>query len=154
MFDSPADKAILERVAKLNERYKEINRNKIGLVEPEKVVVYTKEELKRARDMGVERIIVKGELAEKLYKTRDLKKMSAAGAASLISAIGIATAAAPFTGGVSYVVATPIAMTYGLSVPLVIIALGLGMGLVISIFQGYDVTFKGLGVEVECVKRK
>lgn len=113
--------------------------------------VTTKEELKRAKDEGIEEIIVKGKLAEDLHAARKVAKMAPAaiGALGALLAAAVAsTTAAPLTGGTSMVVtgltavaATPIAVTSGLTVPAVILLSSLGVATVVALFKEYDVEF-------------
>lgn len=101
-------------------------------------VVKTKEELEKAKKSGATTIIVRGELADKLKKSKKVAKLSTAGIAALTAALGVATVTAPVTGGVSYLVAAPVAALTGLEIATIIAATSLGVGFIIALFIGYE----------------
>ena len=102
--------------------------------------VRTKEELKQATDEKIDRIIVQGELAEKLNTAMKMKKASKWAIGLLASSL----AAAPFTGGLSLVAAAPIAALTGLEIALIIAVAALGIGLVLLICRDFKkVSFHG-----------
>jgi hypothetical protein len=74
------------------------------------VTVTTKMELESAKNNGYEMIVVRGDLANDLKKS---KSIAFAGAATL-AILGAALAATPFTGGLSFFAAAPIAALTGL----------------------------------------
>lgn len=100
--------------------------------------VRTKDELESAKKKGVSEILVVGELADKLKKVKKISKLGK-GALAVLSAGLIA---APFTGGISMVAATPLAAGVGVSVAAVIAASAIGIALVCAIFKDYE--------EIEC----
>lgn len=101
-------------------------------------IVKTREELKAAQEAGAAEIVVIGELADKLKKAKKVATLGAAGLATLSAVIGIATVAAPMTGGISYLAAAPVAALTGLEIAAIITASFLGIGLIVAIFSGYE----------------
>lgn len=101
-------------------------------------IVKTREELKAAQEAGAAEIVVVGELADKLKKAKKVATLSAAGLAALGAVIGVATVAAPMTGGLSYMAAVPVAAFTGLEIAAIITASFLGVGLIVAIFSGYE----------------
>ena len=101
-------------------------------------IVQTREELKAAQECGAAEIVVIGELANKLKKAKKVATLSAAGLAVLGTVVGVATVAAPVTGGLSYLAATPVAAFTGLEIAAIITASFLGVGLIIALFNGYE----------------
>ncbi|WP_421338122.1 hypothetical protein [Aeromonas veronii] len=101
-------------------------------------IVSTKTELKNAQENNVQEIVVVGELADKLKKTKKIAQLSSVGLAALTGLIGLATVTAPATGGLSYLAAAPVAAFTGLEVAAIITAASLGLGLILAIFKGYE----------------
>lgn len=101
-------------------------------------IVKTKAELEQAKNDGEKEIIVEGELADKLKKSKKVAMLSGAGLAVLLAALGAATVTAPFTGGLSYVAAAPVAALTGLEIAAIIAATSLGLALIIAIFKDYE----------------
>lgn len=101
-------------------------------------IVTTKSELESAKDDGENEIIVKGELADKLKKSKQVAKLSGVGLAALTVALGAATLAAPVTGGLSYFAAAPVAALTGLEIAAIITASTLGIALIIALFKDYE----------------
>ncbi|MBD1389380.1 hypothetical protein IC617_08075 [Neiella sp. HB171785] len=101
-------------------------------------IVKTKEELQQAKESGAELILVKGELANKLKKSKKVAQLSGVGLAALTAALGVATVTAPATGGISYLAAAPVAALTGVEIAAIIAAASLGIGLVVAIFMGYE----------------
>jgi len=107
----------------------------------EPCIVRTKEELKAATDAKMDRIIVRGELAETLNSALKIKTASKWS----IGILAVALAAIPVTGGVSLSVLIPIAALSGIEIIIVI-----GIILFWAIYKGYGkVTFKGKTGDVE-----
>jgi hypothetical protein len=102
------------------------------------VTVRTKSELEKAKENGAEEIIVKGELADKLKKSKKVAMLSGVGLAALTAALGVATVTAPVTGGLSYFAVAPVAVLTGLEIAAIITAASLGLGLIIALFLGYE----------------
>ena len=99
------------------------------------VTVRTKSELESARVQGVEKIIVEGSLANKLKNSKRIAYVGGGTIAVLTAAI----AAAPFTGGVSFLAAAaPIAALTGLEISVIIAVSAVGVTLVIAVFKGYE----------------
>lgn len=101
-------------------------------------IVTTKSELESAKDDGENEIIVKGELADKLKKSKQVAKLSGVGLAALNVALGAATLAAPVTGGLSYFAVAPVAALTGLEITAIIAASTLGIALIIALFKDYE----------------
>jgi len=98
------------------------------------VTVRTKSELESARVQGIEKIIVEGSLANKLKNSKRIAYVGGGTIAVLTAAI----AAAPFTGGVSFLAAAPIAALTGLEISAIIAVSAVGITLVIAVFKGYE----------------
>jgi hypothetical protein len=102
------------------------------------IEVRTKVELEKAIENKVEKIIVKGELAEKIHKAEAIKSLSK----PALIALGTAIAATPFTGGISGAVGVAaITATTGMSIVAITAVAFLGIALILSITNGYDRKF-------------
>lgn len=97
-------------------------------------VVYTKKELKEAKNQKVDKIIVKGELADKIHKSKKIAKLGKGAVALLIASVG----AAPITGGLSTFALAPIAAATGVQIAVIIAAASVGIALIIAVFKDYD----------------
>ena len=100
--------------------------------------VTTRDDLRKAQENGVEEIIIKGELANKLNKAKTIKNLGAAGLGILTVALGISVVSAPVTGGLSLFAAAPNAALTGLEIAAIIAASALGIGLIVAIFKDYE----------------
>lgn len=122
------------------------------------VVVYTVEELAQAQKDKAERIVVKGELAEKLkVALKGLRSIGAGSLNTLALCLSGAALLAPFTGGVSLGAAGTAMGTLGAALTATAIAAisAIGLALVIAVFKGYDeVKLGGGGVELVIKKHK
>lgn len=102
------------------------------------ITVTTKVELEEAVKAKAETIVVEGDLAKQVHRSRRVRTLSAA----TLVLLGAAIAAAPFTGGVSLgvslIAAAPIAATTGVSVYVVIALILLGFSLACAIWGDYD----------------
>lgn len=101
-------------------------------------VVTTEAELEQAKEAGEPRIIVQGELADKLKKAKKITMLSAASMAVLVAAIGGATMLAPETFGLSFLAAAPIAALTGIKIATIVIAASIGIALIIAVFKDYE----------------
>lgn len=126
------------------------------------ITVYTKEELEEAKNKGYEKIIVKGELADKLYKAKKITTLNKTSLALIVGAIGTGVALAPFSGGtslaISGITATAVGVTTGVGAAVIILVASLGVGFIIAIYKDYDVKAKvtssdGSVVELEFTKK-
>ena len=100
--------------------------------------VRTKAELEKAIENKVEKIIVKGDLAEKIHKAEAIKSLSK----PTLIALGAAIAAIPFTGGISGAIGVAaITTTTGMSIVAITAVAFLGIALIVSITDGYDRKF-------------
>lgn len=100
--------------------------------------VRTKSELEQAIKNGIKKIIVRGELAEKIQKAEGVKNLSK----PVLILLGASLAATPFTGGTSGVVGiAAITATTGMSIVAIMAVAFLGLSLIISITNGYDRKF-------------
>lgn len=102
------------------------------------IIVYKKEELEQAKNKGYEKIIIKGELADKLYKVKKITTLSKASLALIIGAIGAGVALSPFSGGTSLLVATAVGTTTGVGAAAIILAASLGIALILAIYRDYE----------------
>ena len=107
-----------------------------------KRTVKTKEELKKAKEDGVDIITVKGELANNLFVSYEVSTIAPATVGILTGLLTAATFTAPITGGLSYAAAAPVAGATGLSVGVIIaiVAAG-GIILVLAICKEYDIEY-------------
>lgn len=97
--------------------------------------VKTKEELKKAIDDKVDVIIAEGELAEFVSK---MEKITKAGPVAIAAMIG-GLLALP-TGGVSLVVATPLAGLAGVTPAVLITVISFfGTAIIIDLLKNYDI---------------
>ncbi|WP_079518082.1 hypothetical protein [Kosakonia radicincitans] len=107
------------------------------------VTVTTKEQLKKAKEDNVEIIIVEGELARDLKRSK--KVVLAITGASGIALAGLiaAVTAAPATGGASFLAyaastGATAATFSGIEIASIILAGSIGITLLISIFKDYE----------------
>lgn len=109
-------------------------------------IVHTKDELKRAVDDKVARIVVRGELAESLNTALKIKNASK----WAIGLLATSLAAAPLTGGMSLAAAAPIAVLTGIEVVAIIAVATMGIALILLICREFKkVTFKGGKGDIE-----
>lgn len=102
------------------------------------IEVRTKEQLEQAVKNQAQRIVVKGELAEKLQRATVIKKLSR----PALVVMGAALAAAPFTGGTSAAAgAVGFSAGAGVGIASMTAVVFLGIALIMSINKGYDVKF-------------
>lgn len=100
--------------------------------------VTTKSELEKAKSDGEIEIIVKGELADKLKKSKKIAMLSASALAILTIALGSATVTAPVTGGMSFFVAAPVAALTGVEIVAIITASAIGISFIVALFKEYE----------------
>jgi multisubunit Na+/H+ antiporter MnhC subunit len=103
------------------------------------MIVTTKKELAEAKKKKVDKIIVKGELAEKMRKIRKISTLSNKKMALLASIIGAGVVATPFTGGFSLAAAAPAAAATGIPASVIITAATIGITTITALFLGYNV---------------
>lgn len=123
--------------------------------------VRTKSELESAVKNKVNKIVIKGELAEKINKAEVVKNVSKPALLVLGAALA-ATAATPFTGGLSGVVGVAsiagISATTGMSIVAIMSVSFLGLALIMTITDGYDRKFtakaEGYGEATMELKKK
>ena len=96
--------------------------------------VSTKEELEKAIKNKYDEIIVVGELANKLHKTKKIAYLGTATLATLTALL----ATMPLTGGLSAFGAVPLVALTGLEISAIIIAVSLGIALILAVYKGYD----------------
>lgn len=107
--------------------------------------VTSKEELKRAQEVGTQEIIVVGDLADKLKRAKKIALLGSVGLGILATTLGVATFTAPVTGGLSYFVAAPVAALTGVEIAAIITASTIGLSLVVAVFKGYEEISYGAG---------
>lgn len=107
------------------------------------ITVTTKQELEAATKKKVKEIIVKGDLADKLIRSRKIAKLGTVSIAVISGAVAGGLALAPVTGGASLGVGavglTAAAATTGTSVATIIAASAIGIALVVAVFKNYKV---------------
>ena len=91
------------------------------------------DELKKAIEEKVDRIIVKGELAERLNTAMKIKKLSK----WTIGLLAASLAAMPLTGTLSISLFAPIASLTGLKITFIITVATIGTGFVLLICRDY-----------------
>lgn len=109
-------------------------------------VVRDKNELKKAYEDKVDKIIVEGGLAKKMKKAKAIRTMTPAKLAILgtaLAAVGGGVAMSPFTLGASAVVSTavaiPVAVQTDVSITVIIAVSSIGLTLLIAILKDYDI---------------
>lgn len=98
------------------------------------VIVRTKNELAQAKKNNASVIIIEGELANNVKKS---KRIAYAGTGT-IAAITAAVAAAPFTGGLSTVAAISVATLTGFEIAAIAAVCFVGVGLLVALFKDYE----------------
>lgn len=98
------------------------------------VVVRTKSELETAKNNKAEVIIVEGELASKLKKSKKIAYASTA----TIALISAAAVTVPATGGFSLVGLVPLATLSGIEIAGIIAIIFLGVGFLVALFKDYE----------------
>ena len=109
------------------------------------LTVTTKEELKKAQNEEVDEIIIIGDLAGKLKKSKKITKLGVFSMAALMAAISVGiggVATAPTTGGLSLgftaASAGTAATITGLEIATIIFISTMGIGLIIALFKDYE----------------
>lgn len=109
------------------------------------ITIKTKDQLKKAKEDKVREFVVVGDLAEKLYKTRKISKLSEKAAIALSVAVGAGAIATPFTGGGSLMLVGAAAATATATIggyQVVLVALGIGGILSLyALYKDYEVSF-------------
>ena len=107
------------------------------------ITVTTKQELEAAKNKNIKEIIVKGELADKLIRSRKIARLGTASIAVITAAVAGGAALAPATGGLSVGVGavgvTAAAAATGTSIATIIAASAIGITLVVAVFKNYKV---------------
>lgn len=98
------------------------------------IQVSTKKELEEAIANKYLEIIVKGNLASKLHKSKKITYLGVGTIATLIAIVS----AVPFTGGIAAFALAPAATLTGLEISVIILAASVGIVLIIAIFKDYD----------------
>lgn len=110
------------------------------------ITIKTKDQLKKAKEDKVREFVVVGDLAEKLYKTRKISKLSKKAAIALSVAVGAGAITAPFTGGGSLMLVSALATSATATIggsQVVLIALGIGGILALyALHKDYDMSFE------------
>lgn len=117
------------------------------------VIVRTKSELDVARKSKASFIVIEGELAAKVKKSKRIAYASA-GTIAVITAAIAAIAATPITGGLSMLALAPTAALTGFETAAIIAACFVGLGLLIALFKDYEeIEFDGSKLRM-VLKRK
>ncbi|HHX32409.1 MAG TPA: hypothetical protein GX712_07440 [Bacteroidales bacterium] len=111
------------------------------------VIVRTVSELREVIKENRPEIIVVGELSEKLVKCQKLGNLSPVKIATLTTLLGAAAVTGPVTGGVSYAVAAQAAAATGVGAATIILASGISITLIISVFKGYDFELEATSID-------
>lgn len=108
------------------------------------ITVKTKDELQQAKNEAYEKIIVIGDLADKLKRAKKITKLSTTALGILTALLGVAIVATPQIEGISYfAVMAPIAAVSGLKIAVIAAAVFIGIGFIIAIFKEYkEISFK------------
>ena len=104
------------------------------------VTVTTKEQLKKAKEDKVDVIVVEGELAEKLKRSKKVAIAAAGVSGVALTGLIAAIAAAPATGGTSFLLyaGTSAATFTGIEIASIILAGSIGITLLVGIFKDYE----------------
>ena len=114
------------------------------------VTVRSKNEHEKAQNSKAEIIIIEGELANKIKKTKAVTKVS-----GVVIAAMIATCATiPLTGGGSVLVVSSLAALSGLDIAVIIAAASIGIALIIAVFRDYEEIEFSNGKMILKLKRK
>ena len=112
--------------------------------ERESITVSTKTDLELAKSRGYAEIVVLGNIADNLKRTKKITYTSVAAlaiisAALIPLAVVVSPAANPVTVGlISRFAAAPVATLTGLDISTIIIASSLGLTLIIAVFKDYE----------------
>lgn len=125
-------------------------------------IVKNRNELKKAYEDKVDKIVITGDFAKKVNKAKVICKMTPAKLAVLVAALtaaGGGIAISPFTSGASSVIgiaaAVPAAAKTGISISSIIAISSIGLALLSAVFKEYDVIEVKKGdFKVELRKRK
>ncbi|MFH8134197.1 hypothetical protein ABU178_08420 [Pantoea osteomyelitidis] len=124
-------------------------------------VVTTKEELKKAKDKKVEIILVEGELAKNLRRSKKIGIATGGLSVVAVAALAASLAAAPVSGGASLagfaaVAPTAAAAFSGFEISAIIAASAIGLTLLIAIFKDYEEVEAGPngGIKLKRKQRK
>jgi len=98
------------------------------------IQVSTKNELEEAMKDKYLEIIVKGNLGDKLHKSKKIAYLGVGTIAALITILS----AIPFTGGIAVFALAPAAALTGLEISMIVIAASLGIALIVAVFKDYD----------------
>lgn len=107
------------------------------------VTVTTKEQLKKAKEDKVDVIVVEGELAENLKRSKKVAIAAAGVSGVALTGLIAAIAAAPATGGTSFLLyagaaGTSAATFTGIEIASIILAGSIGITLLVGIFKDYE----------------
>ena len=112
-----------------------------AVMEADSVTVTTHDELKKAIKAKTNRIVITGKLAKKVKQAERIKKLSPAVLAAIGGLSALATAAVPGVGGAAALAfaaaAAPVAVSSGLSVPVLLIISGVGLAAMSLLFDEY-----------------
>lgn len=86
----------------------------------------------------VTNIIIEGDLAKNVHKSKEIKKLGSVALGVLATSLVVATATAPITGGISYLVAAPIATSAGLPVATIIAVSIVGITVMTALVKDYE----------------
>ncbi|MDO9766933.1 hypothetical protein Q7506_03250 [Glaesserella parasuis] len=108
-------------------------------------IISTKSELEKAIQNKETHFIVKGELAEKIQRSRKITTLDSWSLGILTVAIG-GIVLSPATGGVSGAIglsaASAVATLTGIEIAVILAVAFVGIGLIMAIYKDYDITFK------------
>lgn len=102
------------------------------------IIVRTKTELDAARKNKAELIIIEGDLAGRVRKSKKIA-YAGTGTVAVISASVVASlATSPVTGGASLSFLAPVAALTGFEITAIAAVCFLGVGLIVALFKEYD----------------
>ena len=104
----------------------------------ESITISSKEELTNAMKSGFDEIIVEGNLAEKLHKTKKVAMLSGVALTAILALGGGAVALTPVSGGLSMLALAPVAALSGLEIATIITAVAIGVSLIIAVAKDYE----------------
>lgn len=109
------------------------------------ITVSTKSALRNAIDRRYATIIVEGELAAKVRKAYALNTVGKVSIAILSATLVGSSVVSPVTGGLSYLSLLPASAATGVSIPVLVAVVFIGLSLILAICKNYDLIELGYG---------
>ncbi|WP_195245684.1 hypothetical protein [Clostridium celatum] len=101
------------------------------------ITVTTKEELEIVIKNNVTNIIIEGDLAENVHKSKAIKELGSVAIGVLTASLVVATVTAPTTGELAYLAAAPIAISTGVTISTIMALSIFGITIIIALLKDY-----------------